>query len=107
LVVTDRAKSRLPHVVFHRCRSQAAETLDEGKRVYASGGRAAALKLFESALSTMEPPPEVRRELLYSCGCCHAAFGDVDNAWMCIRGMCIALRVCGFPLEEREVLTSA
>ena len=37
-------------------------------------------------LPSQDPPTEIRRELLYSCSCCHAAFGDVDNAWMCLRG---------------------
>lgn len=90
-------------------RSQAAEALEKGKQNYASGERMAALKGFENALQTMvglvnssrtalspyvahtrpsaqEPSLPVRRELLYSAGCCHAAFGDIENAWICFRG---------------------
>ncbi len=85
--------------------SQAAEALEKGKQTYATGERMAALKLFEAALDSMarqrtqcgvipvlnvaraqEPPLEVQRELLYSCACCHAAFGDIEQAWMCLRG---------------------
>ena len=63
----------------------AARLLAEGKAVYASGERMAALKLFERALATTAPSLETRRELLYSSGCCHAAFGDIEAAWQFLR----------------------
>lgn len=47
----------------------------------------AALKRFEAALRA-EPTPSpqaVHCELLYSAGCCHAAFGDIELAWQNIR----------------------
>ena len=43
-----------------------------------------------SVLRAQDPPLEVQRELLYSCACCHAAFGDIEQAWMCLRGACTA-----------------
>ena len=39
-----------------------------------------------SVVRSQDPPLEVQRELLYSCACCHAAFGDIEQAWMCLRG---------------------
>ena len=48
----------------------------------------AGLKLFEKALDSpalAASPTELRRELLYSAGCCHAAFGDGELAWQSFR----------------------
>ena len=67
---------------------QPQQLLDEGKQFYALGERMAALKLFEEALRSDEQlvlPPLLRRELRYSAGCCHAAFGDIELAWMNLR----------------------
>ena len=68
---------------------QAAAALRTGKALYAAGDRMGALKAFEAALAKLEPTAtvsDVRMELLYSAACCHAAFGDIEMAWMNLRG---------------------
>ena len=66
--------------------AQPAQLLQEGKQFYALGERMPALKLFEAALRDETPvPPALRAELLYCAGCCHAAFGDIELAWMHLR----------------------
>ena len=71
--------------------------LAEGKALYASGERMQGFKKFERALRA-EPDRlalATRQELLYSCMCCNAAFGDVETAKQYLRDMNIA----GLPFD--------
>jgi len=64
--------------------------LQEGKALYASGERMQGYKTFEKALRSDNIRLETRQELLYSCMCCNAAFGDVETAKQYLRDMNIA-----------------
>ena len=64
--------------------------LQEGKALYASGERMQGMKTFEKALRSDDIKLETRQELLYSCMCCNAAFGDVETAKQYLRDMNLA-----------------
>lgn len=66
--------------------------LTEGKQLYAAGERMQGYKLFEKALRCDDALLQLatRQELLYSCMCCNAAFGDVETAKQFLRDMNIA-----------------
>ena len=70
----------------------------EGKALYASGERMQGYKTFEKALRADDASLALptRQELLYSCMCCNAAFGDVETAKQFLRDMMIA----GMPFDE-------
>ena len=72
--------------------------LQEGKALYASGERMQGYKTFEKALRADDASLALptRQELLYSCMCCNAAFGDVETAKQFLRDMMIA----GMPFDE-------
>jgi hypothetical protein len=70
---TQPALTRCPH----RSR-QAAEALEQGKAIYASGERMQALKLFESALKTMARRPTPRAHTRTHSRSCAA---DFPLAW--------------------------
>jgi len=74
-----------------------AVLLKEGKALYRSGERMQGYKLFEKALRADDAVLELdtRQELLYSCMCCNAAFGDVETAKQFLRDMMIA----GLPFD--------
>jgi hypothetical protein len=69
--------------------------LAEGKALYAEGERMRGYKTFERALRQDTIDVETRRELLYCCMCCNAAFGDVETAKQFLRDMNIA----GLPFD--------
>ena len=73
--------------------------LQEGKALYASGERMQGYKTFEKALRADDASLALptRQELLYSCMCCNAAFGDVETAKQFLRDMMIA----GMPSTRR------
>ena len=66
--------------------------LTEGKALYATGERMRGYKMFEKALRADDAliPLATRQELLFSCMCCNAAFGDVEIAKQFLRDMNIA-----------------
>jgi hypothetical protein len=66
--------------------------LKEGKALYATGERMRGYKMFEKALRADDAliPLATRQELLFSCMCCNAAFGDVEIAKQFLRDMNIA-----------------
>ena len=73
--------------------------LAEGKALYASGERMQGYKKFEKALRVDDIKLETRQELLYSCMCCNAAFGDVETAKQYLRDM----NLSGLPFEVAMV----